>query len=157
MDELRLPFELILTNQPLIGMERSASSMHTALRGGVTNGVTAQSGATQFGSYSVVSLYPMFSNDDWLLPLRAGARHDAAEAVNYAALIAVHELGHHLLHLGHPYGQLDCVMSPTPALDFRAWARKLSSTCKRSSSTAMTPGAVKFQRPRYPALVEAKR
>jgi hypothetical protein len=152
MDELRLPFEVLLTNQPIVSMERSASSMHSALRGGVSNGVTAVSGAARFGTYSVLSLYPMFSADAWLAPLRAGQTYEADAAVNYAALVLVHELGHQLLHLGHPYGHQACVMSPTPALDFAAWARAIGPSCKLSKLSGMEPGAATFPRPRYPGV-----
>lgn len=149
LDQAYLPYEVIITNQPMISIEKHSAALHSALRGGVSNGVTSASGSARLGSYSVLSTYPMLSNDAWLLPLRGNQQtYTDEQAVDYAALILVHEIGHQLLHLGHPFGRKNCVMSPTPALDFAAWASMLSDSC-RVGSNGMVAGEVKFPAPRH--------
>ena len=78
-------------------------------------------------------------------PLReAFARYEAEEAARLCGLLAAHELGHQLLHLGHPWGNPACLMYPVPMLAYRATAATLApARCALGSEPAMTPGAIK--------------
>jgi hypothetical protein len=58
------------------------------------------------------------------------------------AEVLAYELGHLLLHLGHPFGSESCLMSPAPLLRFRTWYDHLDpAQCQPNSSPEMTPGA----------------
>ncbi len=67
------------------------------------------------------------------------------QIINYSAALLTHELGHLLLHLGHPFGDKHCIMSPTVMLNYRQWYDNLDAgQCAIGSSAAMTPGAAKI-------------
>lgn len=140
-----LPFELVITNQIIASVEYSVPSIHTAIRGGYTNGITSLNPQSKFGSSSIWSTFAFTSNDaDWLR-LRDGEGYSPEEAAQLAGTAAVHELGHQLLHLIHPFGQKGCIMDPVPMFAYRFWASKLDAkACPVASSKAMTPGSYRF-------------
>lgn len=140
-----MPFDLILTNQLIASAEWKDNSVHSALRGGVSNGITTQSRHSTFQLYSVVSSFPFFDNSATTLKLRAGTLAEPTQAAAQMAAMVAHELGHLLLHLGHPFGNAACVMTPPQRLEFQAWATRLNaSRCQLGSSKANTPGAIQF-------------
>ncbi len=142
----QMPFELVITNQIIASVEYIQPSIHTAIRGGYTNGITSYNPRTHWGSFSVWSTFAFTSNDTEWLAWREGESYTPDEAAKLAGLAAVHELGHQLLHLLHPFGQKGCIMDPVPMFTYRAWASKLSAKdCPLRSSAAMTPGAYRFQ------------
>ena len=138
----KLPFELLITNQIIAGAEYIDPAVHTALRGGYSNGITSYSRESRYLNFSVWSTYAYAGNDDALVTLRGGERYTPEEVAELAGIGATHELGHQLLHLLHPFGNTACVMSPVPLFSYREWAQKLKPTnCALGSSPAMTPGA----------------
>jgi len=142
---LALPFDVIITNQLIASAEYSAVSIHSAIRGGVTDGFTTVNPSARFGTTAILSLYPFIATDDNTRQMRANETYTDDEAMRYAALVLVHELGHMLFHFGHPHGRAACVMNLPLLLHYRAWASQLSAPdCKPSSSAAMTPGFVRF-------------
>lgn len=139
-----LPFELLITNQIIAGAEYIDPAVHTALRGGYSNGITSYSRKSRFLNFSVWSTYAYTGNDDALVALRGGERYTPDEVAELAGVGAAHELGHQLLHLLHPFGNAACVMNPVPLFSYREWAQKLKpADCALGSSPAMTPGAYK--------------
>jgi len=142
---LPLPFDVIITNQLIASAEYSAVSIHSAIRGGVTDGFTTVNPSARFGTTAILSVYPFIAVDDSSRQMRANETYTDDEAMRYAALVLVHELGHMLFHFGHPHGRAACVMNLPLLLHYRAWANQLSAAdCKPSSSAAMTPGFVRF-------------
>lgn len=143
---LPIPYEVVLTNQPIISSEKVGNSVHSALRGGVSNGITNSSLLSKNGAYSVVSIFPFFDKDRVTKALRNNLSYSKEDATTYAAAMLVHELGHQLLHLGHPFSNSACVMRPPLRLQFDTWFKALDPVkCKIGSSEAMMPGvSVKF-------------
>lgn len=140
------PYEVILTNQLLAAAEYDWVEVRTAMRGGVTNGITTQSPRAERQLVSVLSLFPFIANDEATVAMRGGRQGATPEAARWAAALLVHELGHQLMHLDHPYDNPACVMNPPPNLRFHQWVENLdASTCPVGGSWAMTPGAVKFR------------
>jgi len=148
-----LPYEVIVTNQLVASAEWEGNSVHSAVRGGVSNGVTTQNLQGRFQLFSMLSTFPFLDDSPQTVALRGGDTPTASEADNYMALLLAHELGHQLLHLGHPFGNRRCLMTPPPALRFRLWADGLSARdCpvggrRAGSSRENTPGFVKFAAP----------
>jgi hypothetical protein len=141
-----LPFELIITNQIIASVEYVQPSIHTAIRGGYTNGITSFNRSTRWGLHSVWSTFAFTQNDNGWIARREGEVYTPEEAARLAGLTATHEIGHQLLHLIHPFGQKGCIMDPVPMFAYRAWADKLSAKeCPLNSSRAMTPGAYRFR------------
>lgn len=140
-----LPYELVLTNQLIAGVEYTFPAVHTAIRGGYSNGITSYGRLSRFGTFSVWSTYAFTADDDDMVKLRGGERYTPEEAARLAGLSGAHEIGHQLFHFTHPFGQPACLMSPVPMFAYRAWAEKLSAKdCPVGSSPAMTPGAYRF-------------
>ena len=141
-----LPYELVLTNQLIASVEYVFPDLHPALRGGYNNGVTSYSRRSRFLTYSAWSTFGFASDDAWVKQLRGGEVYGTDEAARLAGIGAAHELGHQLFHLGHPYGQRGCIMSPPPQLAYRAWVNGLSAAdCPIGSSKPMQPGAFQFE------------
>lgn len=142
----KLPYELVITNQIIASVEYALPSVHSAIRGGYTNGITSYNPLAKFGTYSAWSTYAFTDNDtDWL-KWRAGESYSPDEAARLAGMAAVHELGHQLLHLLHPFSQKGCIMEPVPMFAYRAWSQQLSAKdCALHSSKAMTPGSYTFR------------
>jgi hypothetical protein len=140
-----LPFELVLTNQLIASIEHLVPAVHSAIRGGYTNGITTYSKNARFGTMSVWSTFAFTGNDDWLVSWRNGERYTPMEAAQLAGIAATHEIGHQLFHLLHPFGRPSCVMSPVPMFAYREWMQKLApAQCPLRSDAAMTPGAYQF-------------
>ena len=148
-----LPYEVIVTNQLVASAEWEGNSVHSAVRGGVSNGVTTQNRQGRFQLFSMLSTYPFLDDSPQTVALRGGDTPTAAQADDYMALLLAHELGHQLLHLGHPFANTRCVMTPPPVLRFKEWAGGLSARdCPLGGRRAVsnrenTPGFVKFAAP----------
>ena len=96
----------------------------------------------------MVSTYPFIGEDAATRELRGNESYSSANAARYAAYLLVHELGHQLLHLGHPFGRNACVMNPAQLLHFRSWVTQFSPRdCPLAQSGAMMPGFVKMPMP----------
>ncbi len=140
-----VPFDVVITNQLIASAEYGAVSIHSAIRGGVTDGFTTVNPSARFGTTAILSLYPFMGGDDNTRQMRGNETYSEDEALRHAALMLVHEIGHLLFHFGHPHGRAECIMNPPLVLRYREWAEKLSAAqCKPRSSEAMTPGFVKF-------------
>jgi hypothetical protein len=141
-----MPFELIITNQIIASVEYLQPSIHTAMRGGYTNGITSFNRSARWGAHSIWSTFAFTQNDFKWIARREGEAYSPEEAARLAGLAATHEIGHQLLHLIHPFGQKGCIMDPVPMFAYRAWADKLSAKdCPLNSSKAMTPGVHRFR------------
>lgn len=137
-----LPYEVVITNQLIASAENYGLDVHSSIRGGLTAGTTAYNRNAKFESYSYIMLYPMLNDLDLLTELRHDETYASEQIINYAAALLTHELGHMLLHLGHPFGRKACIMSPTVMLDYRDWYDHLdASQCPPGSSSQMEPGA----------------
>jgi hypothetical protein len=116
-----LPYDIVITNQLVASAEYYGMDVHSALRGGITVGTTSYSRDGPFHTYAFLSTFP-FSNDYVpIIQLRSGARYDEEQAARLAGAYLAHEIGHVLLHLGHPFNQSACVMNPAQLLDFQTW------------------------------------
>ena len=148
LQEAKLRFDVLITNQLIAGAEAGAAEIHSSLRGGVTGGSAVSNASANHGVTAVASLYPFFSDAAWLREMRDDTEATPYELVEreafFASLLA-HELGHMLLHLDHPFGVPSCVMAPAPLLKYRVHARQLDAArCRAAKSTAMKPGAYKY-------------
>jgi len=149
LDYIRFPYEIVITNQLIASVEYFDPEVHSAIRGGVSNGITAQNGGARFGSTSVVSTYPFIGDDTTTKELRGNEGYSSEDAAIYAAYLLVHELGHQLWHLGHPFDRKACVMKPVELLRFRAWVSQFSAKdCPLAASGPMKPGFVKMPAPK---------
>ncbi|MDP3651212.1 MAG: hypothetical protein Q8R67_05950 [Rhodoferax sp.] len=136
-----LPYEIVITNQLMASAEKIANSVHSALRGGVTNGLTGSSRGSASGTFSILSVFPLVSDDPITTKLRNGKIYSKADSLTYAAAILAHELGHQLFHLGHPFNNPACLMRPPLRLQFDDWYAQLDpQKCAMGSDDAMTPG-----------------
>lgn len=137
----RLPYEIVITNQLIASAEKVGNSVHSALRGGISNGLTNSSRLSKTGSFSVVSTYPFVNEDETIKALRNGKTYSVSEWSTYAGALLAHEIGHQLLHLGHPFENPSCLMRPPARLHFDQWYAALNpANCRLNSSAAMTPG-----------------
>lgn len=135
--------EIVLTNQLVASVEYVSLPVHSSIRGGISGGATEYNPASAFGSSVWVSLFPYLSDDPQIRALRGGARYSREQAFDYAGAMLAHEMGHQLLHLGHPWSNPACPMRPAEALDFAAWVGKFDAEkCPVGSSPAMRPGAI---------------
>ena len=143
-----LSYEVLVTNQLIASAERAENSVHSAIRGGLSNGITTQSRAGRFGLVSILSSYAFVEQTPLARKLRGGAPLTPAEEDLYMARLLAHELGHQLLHLGHPFANPHCIMAPPKSLEFTAWSAGLDAKqCALGSSKPQTPGFVKFSAP----------
>jgi len=125
--KLSFPYDVVITNQLIASAEYIGSSVHTAIRGGITNGITTGNPSSPRGTTAIVSLYPLIGEDGVTRDLRGGESYSEAEGARFAAFLLVHEIGHQLFDFGHPYGRRACVMNPPELLRFREWAGQLSA------------------------------
>ena len=136
-----LPYEIVLTNQLVASAEYSGTSIHSALRGGVSVGATFPSAGAEVGSYVFLSTLVF---DDVLAGVRREGRY-GEQAPRLAGAYLAHELGHQLLHLGHPFANPYCVMTPARVFQFRAWFDSIDAErCALGSLPAMQPGAIEL-------------
>jgi hypothetical protein len=137
--------DLVITNQLIASAEYSNNSVHSAIRGGVSNGLTASSIKSVNGIASVVSVFPFTSADKKILQLRQDAFSNKDQQLEAIAAMVVHELGHQLLALGHPFGNSSCIMTPPESLRFKVWLSSLNANnCALNTSELMNIGNVKF-------------
>jgi hypothetical protein len=138
-------FEVVITNQLLASVEYLDNSLHSALRGGVSNGLTAQSPGSRYGTVSTLSLFPFTNQDPLTRTLRSDVSGTPTHAIEAAAAMLTHELGHQLLHLGHPFNSKACVMNPPELFQFEAWTRGLDAAlCPLGNHAENKPGAHRF-------------
>src|SRR5262249_1068485 len=116
----------VVTNQLIASAGYLGSSVHTAIRGGITNGITTGNPSAPRGTTAIVSVYPLIGEDEVTRELRGGETYSGPESARFASLLLVHEIGHQLFDLGHPYGRKACVMNPPEMLRSREWAGRLS-------------------------------
>jgi len=140
-----LSYDVLITNQLVASAEYYALDVHSSLRGGITAGTTAYNKNTAFKSYAYIMVYPMLNDSELLSILRQDKSYSDEQVINYSAALLTHELGHLLLHLGHPFSNKHCIMSPTPMLNYRDWYDNLDAAqCAVGSSKEMTPGAAEI-------------
>lgn len=138
-----LPYDIVITNQLVASAEMYDMSVHSSIRGGITAGTTTFSKQARYGSYVYIMVYPMLNDSDMLVELRDDRSYSSEQVTTYAAALLTHEIGHQLLHLGHPFGNSNCVMSPTPLLKYREWVDGLDpGQCRINSEASMVPGFV---------------
>ena len=136
--------EIVLTNQLVASVEYVPTPVHSSIRGGITGGSTDYNPSSRYGTLVWVSLFPFLSDDPQIRELRDGETYAREEALSYAGAMLAHELGHQLLHLGHPWANPACVMRPAQALRFKRWVESFdASACRIGSSPAMTRGTLK--------------
>jgi hypothetical protein len=146
-------FEVVITNQLLASVEYSDNSLHSALRGGVSNGLTMQSPGSRYGTVSTLSLFPFTSQDPLTQQLRNDTQGTPINPTEAAAAMLTHELGHQLLHLGHPFNSKACVMNPPELLQFEAWTRGLDAAqCPLGNHAENKPGVLRFSNVKQPGL-----
>jgi hypothetical protein len=126
MGRFSFPYDVVITNQLIASAEYVGSSVHTAIRGGITNGITTGNPSARYGTTAIVSVYPIIGEDRVTRELRGDETYSEADSARFAGLLLVHEIGHQLLDLGHPYGRKSCVMYPPEMLRFRSWVEDLS-------------------------------
>ncbi len=144
--------DIVVIDTLIASTELNEPDVHSALRGGISNGITVPTSSRSnlpnsrkngTGALSVISLAPFLARSQALSKLRDAPQYTDDEAIEFAALMRTHELGHQLLKLGHPWGNAAFVMRPPVSLRFREWAKQLDPTkCKLGSEAAMTPGAI---------------
>lgn len=140
-----MPYDVVITNQIVASAEVYDMSVHSSIRGGITAGTTTYSKRARFNTYAYIMVYPMLNDGDMLANLRDDAHYTSEQTTTYAAALLAHELGHSLLHLGHPFGNQNCIMSPTPLLKYREWVDGLDAAqCQLGSEEAMTPGVAEI-------------
>lgn len=140
-----LSYDVLITNQLVASAEYYGMDVHSSIRGGITAGTTSYNKNTASSAYVYVMLYPMLNDSDMLTILRQDETYSEEQIINYSAALLTHELGHLLLHLGHPFGNKHCIMSPTTMLNYRQWYDQLdASLCDIGSSPEMKPGAAKI-------------
>ena len=140
-----MPYDVVITNQIVASAEVYDMSVHSSLRGGITAGTTTNSKQAQFNAYVYIMVYPMLNDSEILVKLRNDEHYTSEQVTTYAAALLTHELGHLLLHLGHPFGNQYCVMSPTPLLKYREWYEGLdASQCLIGSEAEMMPGVARI-------------
>jgi hypothetical protein len=101
--------------------------------------------SSRYGTASVLSLFPFTSQDAVTRALRGDTDGKSTNAVEGAAAMLVHELGHQLLHLGHPFNSKACIMNPPQLLRFSAWTQGLDATqCPLGHHVENRPGVTKF-------------
>ena len=136
-----VPYDIIITNQLVASAEMYDMSVHSSIRGGITAGTTTYSKQARYGSYVYIMVYPMLNDSDMLVELRNDKTYSDDQITTYAAALLTHEIGHQLLHLGHPFGNPKCIMSPTPLLKYREWLEGLDAAgCPLNSEASMAPG-----------------
>lgn len=141
----RVPFELLLTNQIIASVEYLHSAVHSAIRGGYSNGLATYSRSSRVKTVSVWSTFAFTTDDPWVREMREGESYSPQEAARLAGIGATHEIGHQLFHLLHPYGRKACLMNPVPMFAYRAWAAQLSpKDCPIGSGPDMRPGGYQF-------------
>jgi hypothetical protein len=119
-----LPYDIVLTNQLVASAEYYGMDVHSALRGGILVGTTSNSRSGSLHTYAFLSTFP-FSNDyPPIIQLRGGTKYSENEAARLAGAYLAHELGHVLLHLGHPFQPRRLRHEPGPIARFQKLVRE---------------------------------
>ena len=140
-----LSYDVLITNQLVASAEYYGMDVHSSIRGGLTAGTTSYNKNTAAAAFVYIMLYPMLNDSEMMTMLRQDENYNDEQIINYSAALLTHELGHLLLHLGHPFGNKHCIMSPTTMLNYRHWYDNLDAgLCAIGSTPAMTPGAAKI-------------
>lgn len=139
----RLPWDLVVTNQPVISAETYGADVHTALRGGITTGTTSHNIGSDLGAWAWISTFPFRHDDPLLTRLRGDQSYGPDQATTLAGAYFAHEVGHLLFHLGHPFDRPACAMAPARLLRFAEWLEGLDPlACPLGSDPTMVPGAI---------------
>lgn len=141
------PFDAVITNQWVASGEYQYMDVHSSLRGGVTLGTTSFSEEGRYGSWSWVSAYSLLNPHEWLAELGAKPVNRLRAARLTGAYLA-HELGHQLLHLGHPFDNDACIMTPARLLDIHSWyaqTQQSAERCAVGSGSQMHPGVIHLE------------
>lgn len=143
MAKLGIEAEIVLTNQFIASVEYIPTPIHTAIRGGITGGSTEYNPASKFGASVWMSTAPFFLDDAQVRTLRGEKNYSREEALRYTGILLAHEIGHLVLHLGHPWSNTACLMRPAEVLDFAAWDKSLNpAKCKIGSDPEMEIGVL---------------
>ena len=126
--ETQSDYDLIITNQLIASAESYLPTIHSSLRGGVTSGAALKSN-THLNGLVIVTTYPFISKKEFFKKER-DENFTIKEAINYIALIGIHEFGHLLKYRPHYYNHPSCVMRPAPGLKYKAWYNEVTKTHK---------------------------
>ena len=145
MAKLGVEAEIILTNQLVASVEYIPTPIHSAIRGGISGGSSEYNPNSRYGASVWVSVAPFLMDDGQVTDLRDGKTYRREDALQYAGVLLAHEIGHQILHLGHPWSNEACLMRPAEVLDFEAWSEQLDADqCPIGSDAEMTPGVLKI-------------
>lgn len=145
-----IPFDIVITNQLVASAETFGFAPHAAMRGGLTNGFTGFSRSGTYGAFAMVSTFPFANDLGDLRDLGPDRVFDPLNTAEFTALILAHEIGHLLLHLGHPWTNASCAMFPVLPRRMGEYKRTVSPEgCPLGSEPAMTPGAIQIQYNRH--------
>lgn len=145
MAKLGVEAELVLTNQLIASVEYIPTPVHTAIRGGITGGSTEYNPVSEVGASVWMSVAPFLMEDKQIDFLRQNRRYSREEALRYAGILLAHEIGHLVLHLGHPWANTSCLMRPAEVLDFATWSKNLDAAkCPLRSEEEMRPGVLQI-------------
>jgi len=145
LPSLDLPYDIYLTNQPILSVEYFAYPLHAVMRSGATFGSTSASAASEYGTASIASSFFFLDNGPDTVELRNGVQYSRADAIRLTGWLLAHEIGHQLLHLAHPWENTACLMRPSNFTPPEVFAENLDSTaCSVGSSPDMTPGAARI-------------
>ncbi len=145
-----IPFDIVITNQLVASAETFGFAPHAAMRGGLTNGFTGFSRSGTYGAFAMVSTFPFANDLGDLRDLGPDRVFDPLNTAEFTALILAHEIGHLLLHLGHPWTNASCAMFAVLPGRMGEYKRTVSPEgCPLGSEPAMTPGAIQIQYNRH--------
>lgn len=105
-----IPYNIVMLNYPLIDVNTFrfyTPDPHIFLRGGLLQGIAWLNAGTPCNDFVALSAFPYYKYFSFMNTL------DLTEA-EFGALVAkniAHEIGHSLMHLGHPFGNPDCIMN----------------------------------------------
>ena len=140
-----LPYDVVITNQLVASIETYDVAMHASLRGGINGGTMSYSKQGRYGGYVFVSVFAMLNDTAMLTSLRDDIHYSDEQIVQYTAATLAHELGHLFFHYGHPYGDSECLMNPTPLLRYRSWYEALNAeACRVKNRPQMASGAAQI-------------
>ena len=139
-----LDYDIVITNQLIVGSSRQGSSVHSAIRGSVAVGSTFYNLMGASDAYAVLSVAPF---EDYFAGIRGDGEYAPALRSDLAGAVLAHELGHLLRRYGHPYAHAACLMRPTPMFGFRAWYAGLDAkACAANDAKQMRAGAIPLYR-----------
>jgi len=145
MAKLGVEAEIVLTNQFIASVEYIPTPVHTSIRGGITGGSTEYNPTSRLGASVWMSIAPFLMNDRQINDLRRNKTYSREDALRYAGVLLAHEIGHLVMHFGHPWSNAACLMRPAEVLDFALWEESLNAEkCLVGSDPEMTPGVLKI-------------